>query len=75
MDKQLALNNAQDFINEVIINNTNLNLDKPFVVKLDEQFTNVDPNLEVFKEELNKLGFSISKDPEYKTIYNISKIK
>ena len=74
MDKQLALKNAQDFINEIINNNTNLNLDKPFVVKLDEEFTNADPNLEVFKEELNKLGFSISKDPEYKTIYNISKI-
>ena len=75
MDKQLALKNAQNFINEAIINNPNLNLNEPFIVKLDEQFTNDDPNLEIFKEELNKLGFSISKDPEYKTIYNISKIK
>lgn len=74
MDKQKALKNAKDFINEIIINNTNLDLNRPFIVKLGEQYTDVDPNLEIMKEELHKIGYSISKDPEHKTIYNISKL-
>ena len=76
MDKQLALKNAKYFIQETFFEETNhIDLNKPFTVRLGDKFYNADPNLEVFKEELLKLGYNMEQDPEYQHLYNISKIK
>lgn len=75
MDKQKALKNAKDFINDIFYSEHNVNINEPFTTMLGKDFFEQDPDLDILKEELHKIGYSISKDPEHKTLWNISKIK
>lgn len=55
-----AIKNAKEFIENTITNNlANHNLDKPIEVIFSNKVLNEDSNLNILKEELNKIGYSI----------------
>ena len=75
MNKTNALEIAKDFINETINKNSSqLNLSEPFDFFASDQILEDDPKLEIFKSELNKIGFTA--EPTNKpNWWIISKIK
>ncbi len=73
MNKDNALKFAKEFIEEVILTKSNINLNKPFDAVINKKYLENDPNLEVLKSELNKYGFDISKTPNSNS-WTISKL-
>ena len=75
MNKDNALEIAKDFIEETINKNSSqLDLSKPFDFYTSDQILEDDPNLEIFKSELNQFGFSV-KSTDKPNWWIISKIK
>lgn len=75
MNKKRALNNAREFIDINIIQNlANHNLNKPMDAIFSNEILEDDPNLEILKAELNKVGFDIlpADRPNW---WNVTKIK
>ena len=60
MNKQKALENAKEFIDDIIISNlANHDLNKPIETIFSNNVLQHDPNLEVLKQELNQIGYKI----------------
>lgn len=60
MNKQKALENAKEFIEYTFIKNiANHDLNKPIETIFSNNVLQHDPNLEVLKQELNKIGYKI----------------
>lgn len=74
MNKENALEIANDFIYENITNNNGqLDLNKPFETILSKGILEDDPGLKILKTELKKVGYQISQgDNEFH--YIVSKI-
>jgi len=63
MNNSKALENAKEFIEVNIIKNlANHNLNKPLDAIFSDKVLNEDPNLEILKSELNKIGFTINQN-------------
>lgn len=75
MNKSIALENAQDFIETNIKQNiANFNLNEQVEACFSDKLLQADPNFEVLKYELNKIGFTA--EPTNKpNWWIISKIK
>ena len=75
MNKSIALENAQDFIDtEIKQNIADFDLNKPLETCFSDEVLQADPNFEILKSELNKIGFKAEPtDKPYWWI--ISKIK
>ena len=75
MNKNEALNFANNFIDDIINTKTTINLNKPFEAFYKDEILENDPNLEILKSELNKIGYDILKtdDIHYWTISKINK--
>ena len=77
MNKSIALENAQEFIEtEIKQNLANFNLNEPLNIFFSDEILQADPNLKVLKTELNKIGFTIEIESEDKEHWwTITKIK
>lgn len=63
MSNTKALENAKEFIEINITQKlANYNLDRPINANFSDNFLKNDPNLEILKSELNKIGYNISQD-------------
>ena len=70
-----ALEFAKEFINTMIIENkTKQDFNNSFEIFFNNEILENDTNLEILKQELNKLNFNISKtdNPHYWTISKIN---
>lgn len=75
MNKENALEIAKDFIEETINKKSSqFNLSKSFEFYASNQILEDDPKLEIFKSELNKIGFSVE-STDKPNWWTISKIK
>jgi len=75
MNKQKALENAKEFIDDIIISNhANHDLNKEIETYFDNNILKDDPNLEVLKQELNKIKFDITKTDK-SNFWKINKIQ
>lgn len=73
MNKDKALKFAKEYIKEAFNPTFNFDLNKDLNVVFNQEILEDDPNLEILKSELNKVGFNISKTENSKT-WTISKI-
>ena len=69
-----ALERAKELIEFNFGEYANFDLNKPIEAHLGDNYLKDDPNLEVLKSELNKIGFTIT-PAESKNWYTITKIK
>lgn len=75
MNKEQALKNAKDFIKDMLASLENLTPTSETTAFISNNVLNDDPNLEVLKSELNKIGYEIKQDnkPNWFIITKISK--
>lgn len=60
MNKKRALEIAKDFVDDMLTDDAvELNLGEESLVYFSNEILEDDPNLEILKEELNKVGFDI----------------
>lgn len=61
MNKEQALKNAKEFIEFNLAQNriSNFNLNEPIIYIASKKILEDDPNLKIFKSELNKIGYQI----------------
>ena len=61
MNKERALELAKDFIEDTIVNNlANHNLNEPIDLFFNDNILENDPNLDILKNELSKVGYSLN---------------
>ena len=73
MNKTKALEFAKEYIENMLSDTKNIDLNKPFNSIFNPKFLENDPNFEVLNKELNKIGYKISKT-EDSTTWTVSKL-
>ncbi len=74
MDKEQAFLNAQEVIQNLILDQPELEPNQESSIFLSQKHYDADPNLEILKQELNKIGYSISKSQSSKVWWDLKKL-
>lgn len=73
MNKTKALEFAKEYINDMLFSESKIDISKPFTCHFSKEVFEDDPNLEILKKELNKIGYTISKELNTK-FWTVSKL-